>query len=86
MRSIVFLAWTPDSRAILFRADSEVWRVSPDGRTTKLDFDLGEWYDVSGWAIHPDGRQIAFTTVASQPKPESGIWVLENFLSALDGK
>ena len=32
--------------------------------------------------IHPDGRQIAFTTHSPQPD-KTEIWVLENFLPPL---
>lgn len=82
------MVWSADSRSIIARArdGNEAWRVSLDGAVTTLPLD-SPWSDtVGGLALHPDGMQLAFTSVATVTKPESGIRVLENFLSALDDK
>ena len=83
-----FLTWTPDGRSILFGANdsSEMWQVAMDGRATKLNFIPEDWRAPGAWALHPDRRQVAYTSVASVGQQESGLWVLENFLSVLDPK
>ncbi len=80
------LAWSSDSRFILFASMSrlsllesqcEIMRVSADGGEPEklgISMDL-----ISYLSIHPDGRQIAFSSKGfSQRYPE--IWVMENFL------
>ncbi len=87
--NLAFLSWTPDSRSVLFRANDtsdEVWQVAMDGKATKLDFVSADLRVPGNWTVHPDKRQIAYTSVASVGQQESGLWVLENFLSVLDGK
>jgi len=72
--------WTPDGKYVLFmkydvdEKESSFWRISSEGgepqklwQSKKSDTDL---------SIHPDGKQIAFTTF----KEEIEIWVMENFL------
>jgi Tol biopolymer transport system component len=75
-----FVAWTPDSRSLLFRkfpsgsTRREPWRISVEGgapRQIDLNGALGP-----NPSIHPDGHQFAF--VMGEPKLE--IWALENFL------
>jgi Tol biopolymer transport system component len=86
---LAFVAWAPDNRSLLFRTQdwSEMWRVSLDGMAARLEFDRAGWNQTGNvWAVHPDGKQIAFMSVASVGQRESGVWVLENFLSALDAK
>ena len=73
-----FLAWTPDGRHLLFiKGDdekTELWRVAVDsGEAAKL-------VETEGWGtpqLHPDGRQMAFTTVL---EANEELWVIENFL------
>ncbi len=72
--------WTPDGKYVLFmkydvdEKESSFLRISSEGgepqklwQSKKSDTDL---------SIHPDGKQIAFTTF----KEEIEIWVMENFL------
>ncbi|MDP2914510.1 MAG: hypothetical protein Q8O91_03550 [Candidatus Aminicenantes bacterium] len=80
-----WIQWTPDGRFLWFRryvppADAKTkpmityWRVSADGQNLRqLELALPGGGDI---CIHPDGRQIAFTS--GQGKIE--LWALENFL------
>jgi Tol biopolymer transport system component len=76
--------WTPDSSVVLVIKDTgqrrELWQVPIAGsQPRKLDIDLSDWANpASGFSIHPDGRQIAFTAGRNVPE----IWALENFLPA----
>jgi Tol biopolymer transport system component len=74
------IQWTPDGRFLRFSklisstepktpSKMEYWRISPDGRNLQK-------LEGGGYLIHPDGRQVAFTT----GKSESALWALENFL------
>ncbi len=74
------IQWTPDGRFLRFAklisstepktpSKIEYWRISPDGRNLQK-------LEGGGYRIHPDGRQVAFTT----GKSESALWALENFL------
>ena len=86
---LAFVAWAPDNRSLLFRTQdwSQMWRVSLEGAATTLEFDRVGWNESGNvWAVHPDGKQVAFMSVASVGERESGVWVLENFLSALNTK
>ncbi|MFQ5817941.1 MAG: hypothetical protein ACE5H2_08310, partial [Terriglobia bacterium] len=84
----VGLAWTPDSRHIIYapstagqKQEFEIWRISLEGgQPQRLGLAMeGLW--PFGLSVHPDGRQIAFT--AGPPLLGDPIWVLENFLPAL---
>ncbi|MEX2273378.1 MAG: hypothetical protein WD690_18050 [Vicinamibacterales bacterium] len=82
------LAWTPDSRALLMNvsgdtddAPRELWVVPVEEGRRPVRLDLGLKNILNdGIAIHPDGRQIAFS-VAKPLKRE--IRVVENVLGAL---
>ena len=74
------IQWTPDGRFLRFSklvsstepktpSKVEYWRISPDGRNLQK-------LEGGGYRIHPDGRQVAFTT----GKSEAALWALENFL------
>ena len=77
------LAWTPDSRQLLFakrtnappqQRRTELWRISAEGGAPRS---LGvSMREIDRLAVHPDGRRIAFS--ASEYKGE--VWVMENFL------
>ncbi len=71
------VAWTPDSRQLVFARGDELWRMPVEGGNPhKLGLAMEQLSDLR---IHPDGRRIAF--VAGRHKTE--VWVMENFLPAL---
>jgi Tol biopolymer transport system component len=81
------IEWTTDGRHLLFIKGSggfhvpgltpELWRVAVDGGQPQK---VGLAAQNRGTlAIHPDGRQIAFT--AEEKRGE--VWVMENFLPPL---
>ena len=79
---IKWIAWTPDSRYILFaegraltdEPKNELWRIPAEGGAPeKLALEMDSLREVR---FHPDGHHIAFT--AGQNKSE--VWVMENFL------
>jgi Tol biopolymer transport system component len=80
------LQWTPDSGAVILpkvpspQAPTELWLIPIDSTTgRKLDFTADNLVSGGGgFAIHPDGRQIAF--VAAAGKQNAEVWALENFL------
>jgi len=85
---IMDLTWTSDGRFIIFSSLSrseesenqcELMRVSAEGgNPEKLGISM---YGISYMSIHPNGRQIVFSSRGSTKKqPE--IWVMENFLPA----
>jgi len=82
------MPWTPDSRAILVRKrlpeSSELWLVPIAGEPARrLEVDVNDWAGgpVGAPSLHPDGRQIAFLQMSSEPVTQ--VWALENFLPAL---
>ena len=86
--SVSGLEWARDGRYLLlsigedsgesFGVTPELWRIPAEGgEPEKVGLRTHEWATV---AIHPDGRQIAFT--AGEPKRE--VWVMENFLPPLE--
>ena len=87
---VSWAAWTPDGRQLLFTTltlpslePSGLWRVSAEGGDAqKLELDLDLAVGMPGVRVHPDGRQLAFTS--GQPY-KLEIWALENFLPELDG-
>jgi len=80
--------WMPDSQGVLLQKGDgaelpiEIWRVPVTGQPQKLDVDARRWSE--GFAIHPDGRKIAFAAYAGAPGAE--VWALENFLPARNTK
>ena len=85
------LQWTPDSRAVVVPKSSEgssneLWLVPIDGTARrKLSINVENLsLGVGGFAIHPDGRQIAF--VGSAGSQDSEVWALENFLPVAASK
>ncbi len=80
------IAWTPDSREIIYGKDlrapdsrqlsksCELWKVSIDeGKPRRLWGKLGSLKFLS---VHPDGQRVAFSSDTWQVE----IWVMENFL------
>ena len=89
------LMWAPDSRSFFVASikdkstgDREVWRVWIDGtppQKTDLEVDfLGPNHIANDQQIHPhpDGKRVAFA--AAEPAKPDEVWVLENFLPALN--
>ncbi len=78
------LAWSPDSRKILYVRQSvqeranekrlELWFYSASSEESrKLGYMMSRTSCIS---LHPDGQRLAFTASI----PRSAIWVMENFL------
>lgn len=76
--------WAADSQNVFLQKGNgaempiEIWRLPLTGQPLKLDMDASRWSE--GFAVHPDGRQIAFAAFAGSPGAE--VWALENFLPA----
>jgi Tol biopolymer transport system component len=70
-----FVRWMPDGEHLLFSMrKSQLWKVHVE---TGAQQQIGPVIEgLIGAAIHPDGRQIAFTVQQSG----SALWVMENFL------
>jgi Tol biopolymer transport system component len=70
-----FVRWTPDGEHLLFRKrKKELWKVHAE---TGAQQQIGQTVEnLVGAAMHPDGRQIAFTV----EQKGSELWVMENFL------
>jgi len=82
-----YVTWTPDGRSVIVplhgdesRAASvshDLMLIPIDGRAPrKLELDTRN-LNRGGVRVHPDGRQIAFSTGGGR---RSEVWVLENFL------
>jgi len=80
------LAWSPDSRKIIFVKQLpkeqpspgryELWLFSTESGDQRK---LGELENMTSWlSLHPDGRSLVFTASVQR----SAIWVMENFLPA----
>jgi hypothetical protein len=84
------LPWTPDGGAIIVRKVlpsrvSELWLVPATGTPPRtLGVDASRWSTgpVGVISLHPDGRQLAFTS----GNIDDEVWVLENFLPTLSAK
>jgi Tol biopolymer transport system component len=81
------MAWTPDSRYLLIlkgeRRQFELWRIAVAGGEPECVIDElptapDSWRRLR---IHPDGRQITFTSESAQQE----LWVMENFLPESKG-
>ncbi len=86
---IMDLAWSQDGRFILFSSydrsegNCELMRVPAEGgEPEKLGISMS---GISYLSIHPDGRQIAFSSPGETKRPPE-IWVMENFLPKLKDK
>lgn len=84
---IIELAWTADSRHIIYapvvagERRFEFWRVSVDGgEPQKLGLTM-EGLFPNGVSMHPDRRRIAFT--AGTPS-RAEVWVLKDFLPVVN--
>ena len=71
----IFVRWTPDGEHLLFsRRNNELWKVHVEsGAQQQIGSATGALIDA---AIHPDDRQITFTSF----QRGSALWVMENFL------
>ncbi|MGH9785490.1 MAG: TolB family protein, partial [Terriglobia bacterium] len=68
------LDWARDGSHLLFARQGEMWRIPAEGGKPEA---LGlKPTGSDGFAVHPDGRRIAF--IAGERKEE--VWVMENFL------
>ncbi len=74
------ITWTPDGEYLLFservKEGADLWRISPDGGEPEKLLHSDKRY--SGLSIHPDGQQIAFSTIDHNEE----IWLMENFLDS----
>jgi Tol biopolymer transport system component len=70
-----FVEWAPDGKHLLLdKRKNELWKVNIE---TGVQQQIGPAIEgLAGAAMHPDGRQIAFTVQQSG----SALWVMENFL------
>jgi len=72
--------WTPDGKYVLFtkydvdEKATDFWRISPEGGEPQKLWQLKK--SAGDLSIHPDGKQIAYSTF----EDEVEIWVMENFL------
>jgi Tol biopolymer transport system component len=84
------LAWSPDSRKILYvmniaqdKSDQgrlELWLFSIDSGENRK---VGDFASYVNWlSLHPDGHLLAFHTFA----PKRELWAMENFLSETEKK
>jgi Tol biopolymer transport system component len=79
------LEWTADGKHILFSREQSakdgprlsLWRVSADGGEPQ-ELGLG-MINFENLSVHPDGVQLAFSSLDSTMKWPS-VWVMENFL------
>ena len=73
--SVPFVAWTPDSEHLLFpKQGNQLWKVHiATGQLQQIGPPIKNLIDV---AVHPDGRQIAF----SIQEPGNELWIMEGFL------
>ncbi len=80
------ITWAPDSQQLVFvrpamgggkQIRSEFWGVPVDGgEQRRLGFSVPK--NVMNLSVHPDGKQLAFTT----REEVTEIWAMENFLPA----
>ncbi len=72
------VTWTPDGKYLLItenkKKGSILWRLSPEGRDPQKLWQSKN--KNAGLSIHPEGKQIAFSTYII----ERETWVMENFL------
>lgn len=88
------IAWTPDGGAVIAvkrrrsaagEITRELWLVPIDGTPRRLDVDVRRMPGpaFSGIALHPSGTRLAFV---SDGDTRNEVWVLEDFLQALNAK
>jgi Tol biopolymer transport system component len=70
--------WSPDGKHLLVaispKQGTELWRFPEAGGPGEKIYFSPEW--TWGFVLHPSGKRMAFT----QSRPNSELWVLENFL------
>ncbi|MFQ5891022.1 MAG: hypothetical protein ACE5JR_13420 [Gemmatimonadota bacterium] len=89
------LAWTPDSRHIIYSITTvtegkptvTLWRIRAEGGKPQSLSPAMEQFGLYSLTVHPSGQQIAFTgTYLDEVPPISAaeeMWVLQNFLPPL---
>jgi len=82
-RAILFQAWTPDGRDLIYSSRSDaapvprLWRIPAIGGTPKdMLIPLDTPYNLNSVALAPDGRRVAFTA----GRTAFEIWTMEGFL------
>lgn len=78
------MTWTPDSKAVIavkvIGDRRELWLLPVSGgNARKLDVDMKEWMSGPGIRLHPNGKQISFSSGQSIRE----VWALENLLPTL---
>jgi Tol biopolymer transport system component len=74
------LAWTHDSKAVLFSKSGEIWVHPIDGSAA---YSTGiRFSGLSAPAVHPDGTRIAFSASASNKQ----VWAIKNLFSGNGGR
>ena len=83
-------AWTPDSHHIMYartvsgeKPKFELWRISAEGGEPQNLGLVMEGLLPYGLSVHPDGKRVAFTAGRER---HTDVWVLKNFLPALNSK
>jgi Tol biopolymer transport system component len=78
--------WMPDSKHLVFSrghsSDCELWRIASEGGAAERITQRIAMTSMRNLRFHADGRRVAFN--AGNGNAE--IWVMENFLSALQAK
>jgi Tol biopolymer transport system component len=92
-RQINELAWSADNKTVLFvgpardkpkpgpKTAIEFWQATTDGSQPRKIFEADLGSECLSLRVHPNGRQIAFTTSLWCTE----LWVMENFLPASIG-
>jgi len=69
-------AWAPDSRALIYQANDQLWKISARGGEPQSLGTLAPLrYGRGGLSIHPDGDRIAFVADGAR---RSAVWVIEH--------
>ena len=68
--------WTPDGRYLMYLAGTQLYRLPAEGGEPQPVGVQAQNSNQSIFAIHPDGRKLAFLG----GNPKGAIWVMERFL------
>jgi len=69
-----FVAWSPDSKAVVLANGTEVWWTPIDGRPRRKLEGIVDDGSISPFLIHPDGRRVAQTQAS--PRGLDEVWVI----------